>query len=124
MTTSKPVHFAPIIFMLILVSLLTYMIMVSPTERANILQSEETIGAKITIAIRANAFTPEIAEIKVGEAVAWVNRDNVKHRINGVNFKSGILNPGQTYTHRFTERGIYVYSCEFYPGAIGQVIVK
>ncbi len=41
----------------------------------------------------------------------------------GDSFNSGMLDPGQSYTLRFTEPGIYHYICFLHPGMQGAVIV-
>ena len=124
MADKKQAYPVTIIFLFILTGMFVYLIMAPSGERADALQPEETLGAKTTVVISSDVFTPEIVRIHAGESVAWVNNDISKHRINGVEFKSGILNPGQSYAYRFTERGVYAYSCEFNPGMVGQVIVS
>lgn len=124
MAALKQTYSVPVIFMLLLVFLMVYLIMVSPSERANLLQPDETLGAKTNVAIESNSFIPSSVKIKVGDSVAWTNNDLTKHRISGADFKSGILNHGDTYARKFDEQGVYVYSCEFYPGAVGQIIVE
>lgn len=121
---AKKVYFyvPAVIFVMLIAFLFIYLILVHPTERARMLTDEKTVG--VTIIMQNNEFSPEELEVSIGTRVTWINRDNVKHRVSGAEFKSGILNPGQTYSYRFNRLGIFEYSCEFEPGMTGRIIVK
>ena len=110
----------PLLFFIIMAFLIMFLILIYPQERAEILG--EDIG--ITVEIRDQQFVPEIVTIRIGGTVSWVNMDSVKHRVVGLGFNSGVLNPGDSFSYKFTEAGIYAYSSEFYPAARGQIIVK
>jgi len=81
--------------------------------------------------------------IKAGEAVMWKNTSQTIHNVTddpakamsaadvqrpvGVKpFGSSLLQPGQSYTHVFTEPGVYRYVCALHEGngMKGEVIVK
>lgn len=102
--------------------LFIYLIMVDPIEREKMLADEE-IDA-LSIIIQNNEFIPSEIEISVGTKLIWINRDNTKHRISGADFKSSVLNPGERYSYRFNQIGIFEYGCEFHPGMSGKIIVK
>jgi plastocyanin len=67
---------------------------------------------------------PASLTIKVNSKVTWKNSDSVKHSVIGADFGSGVLNPGERYSHTFTKKGVYDYSCEFHPGMRGTIIVE
>ena len=78
----------------------------------------------MVVEIRDQNFVPETVTIRVGGTVSWANMGSVKHRVVGLGFNSGVLNPGDSFSYKFTDAGIYVYSSEFYPAMRGEVIVK
>lgn len=112
------------IFLCLIAFLIIYLIMIPSAERAKILAGEDADISDIVITIRDDSFSPGEVEIYSGQIVLWRNRGNQKHRISGIEFQSSVLNPGESYSHRFIERGTYVYGCEFNPGMRGTIIVK
>jgi plastocyanin len=42
----------------------------------------------------------------------------------GGTFNSGLLNPGQSFTLKFTEPGVYRYVCNIHPGMQGVIVVE
>ena len=124
MATQKRYIMPAIIFILLMGFLLVYLILVHPFERAELLSARDEEMSDIIITIQNNKFTPSEIEIYSGNIVLWINRGNEKHRINGVGFQSSVLNPGGKYSHRFVERGTFVYSCEFNPEMRGIITVK
>ena len=64
--------------------------------------------------------------IGVNNTVTWINNDIAPHTVtaNDGNFDSGILNPGQSWTHTFTTPGTYTYRCTLHPWMTGIIIVK
>ena len=78
-------------------------------------------------------FQPKDVTIKVGDSVKWTNNDARPHTstsgTNGVpdgKWNSGTLQPGATYTHKFTAAGTYPYYCTFHylMGMTGSVKVN
>ena len=67
-------------------------------------------------AIENFAFAP--ANIRVGETLTWTNVDGVPHTVkagpegDGGDFDSGFIGPGQSFSVRFDELGMYPRSCE------------
>jgi plastocyanin len=113
---------APALAFTIMAFVLVYIIMVYPSERAELL-NDKTVDLQ-TVVIENFEFVPETMEINAGGVVTWKNRDTTKHTISFADFSSGILNPGDVYQHKFENIGVYVYSCEFNPGMSGTVFVK
>jgi plastocyanin/uncharacterized membrane protein len=89
-----------------------------------------------------DVFKPNKLTITAGASVQWTNQSEDTHTVTndpkiaddeaevsspaGVAvFNSGRVRPGQTFTHRFTEPGLYKYVCEPHEmmGMIGQIEV-
>ena len=55
--------------------------------------------------------------VSAGMTVSWTNRDQQAHMVhseassNGVQFDSGTLQPGESFTFSFPEPGSYTYRC-------------
>jgi plastocyanin len=114
----------PMIIIAMLILFVVYVLMVYPEERARMLNKKEvTIGGN-TIYINENGFEPEKITIQKGETITWVNHDVKGHRLNFGDFKSKLISPSESYSHTFTEKGIFVYSDEFSPEFVGKVIVN
>ena len=50
----------------------------------------------------------------MGGTVTWSNDGQVTHTVmvNGGSFNSGDLNPGQSFSHTFTQSGTFSYYCQ------------
>jgi plastocyanin len=82
------------------------------------------------------AFQPNPVQVSVGNTVTWTNNDSQPHTVtSGSNgqpdnkFNSSpnfnpLLNPGQTFSHTFTEAGDYPYFCMLHPNQVGTVSVS
>src|SRR5919108_5121272 len=82
------------------------------------------------------AFQPNPVQVTVGNTVTWTNNDSQPHTVtSGSNgqpdnkFNSSpnfnpLLNPGQTFSHTFTEAGEYPYFCMLHPNQVGTVSVS
>jgi plastocyanin len=96
----------------------------------NQLLSSVNTSADITIPRGAavqgyTAYNPGNFTVKAGNTVTWVNKDTTVHTVTGTNglFDSGNLNPGQTYSHAFTQTGVYKYYCTLHVWMKGNVTV-
>lgn len=79
-------------------------------------------------------FSPQIAQIQIGETIKWINHDNSPHSVypGGLNldvtyenFTDGaIVDIGQTYEFAFYSTGTFHYFCALHPWGNGTVIVK
>ncbi len=88
-------------------------------------------------------FDPPRVVIRRGQTVEWQNQGNQLHNIvddaakatnkadvaapdGAAPFDSGLLKPGQNYSHRFTVRGTYRYVCTLHEvqGMKGEIVVK
>jgi plastocyanin len=82
-------------------------------------------------------FQPNLVTVEVGDKVAWKNEDWNLHQIvsprqtflsnpavpTGMNFDSGLLSQGDTFTHVFTRPGGFHYDGGVTGGAKGTIIV-
>jgi plastocyanin len=87
-------------------------------------------NADITIprgaAVQGNiAFSPANFTVKVGKSVTWINKDTMPHTVTSDSglFDSGNMNPGQTWSHTFTQTGVYKYYCTLHNWMKGNVTV-
>lgn len=61
---------------------------------------DDTIYVEIT----DSGFDPQQVLVNAGDTVEWTNEGNEVHRISSVNnskFASGLIDPGETYSHTF-----------------------
>jgi nitrite reductase (NO-forming) len=82
------------------------------------------------------AFNPNPVKVSVGSKVTWINKDSQPHTVasgsNGTpdnKFNSSpnftpLINPGQTFSHTFTQAGNYPYFCMLHPNMVGTVSVS
>jgi plastocyanin len=70
-------------------------------------------------------FLPTIDQVPVGATVTFLNSADVPHDVTGRSgsWGSQTLESGGSYAHRFTEAGMYPYSCSLHPGMAGVVVV-
>ena len=98
----------------------------------------EEISAEITQGSSSktlDAFSPNPANVHIGDIVTWTNRDSIPHTVtSGINgrpdgrFDSSpnfnpLIAPLAAFSHTFTESGGYPYYCALHPNMIGTVIV-
>ena len=83
------------------------------------------------VIIDGNQFQPAQLIVAVNTAVTWTNNDSFDHTVTSGSrldptdeFGSGVLAPGETFGHVFTEPGNYAYHCEYHVGMDAMVIVQ
>jgi plastocyanin len=78
-------------------------------------------------------YIPSSITISKGTTVKWTNNDNTAHTVTEGNpsgntppngFDSGIVAPGNAFTHAFAAAGTVQYYCTLHPFMLGEVIVK
>lgn len=57
-------------------------------------------GSTVTVDMKAIAFAPKRARVKVGQTVRWVNRDEADHNVSSDEFESKTFGKGGTYSYR------------------------
>lgn len=72
------------------------------------------------------AFAPQTVGAKAGQQVTWEHQDaGVTHTVAAVGggFRSGDLEEGDTFSHRFPTAGTFAYRCTVHPDMRGTVKV-
>ena len=76
-------------------------------------------------------YIPSKITINSGEKVTWVNEDSAFHSVTSgfydsptELFDSGHLDPFESYSLDFNEKGTFDYFCTLHPWMEGQVIVE
>jgi plastocyanin len=86
--------------------------------------SNSTGGNTIEVKMEGFAFNPDSVTISPGDTVKWTNMDSAGHDVSGSEFKSNMLQKGDSYEHQFPKSGTYDYVCSVHPNMKGTVIVK
>jgi plastocyanin len=98
-------------------------------------QENQGDGTSVSIvqdssSLTTDAFSPNPIQVNVGDTVTWINDDAQPHTVSsGENvtpsglFEWGIMPPGATFQHTFTEAGEFPYFCLLHPNQVGTVIV-
>ena len=97
-------------------------------------QSATPLAQKTEVQVTGAAFSPNVAEIKVGDIVAWVNNDTVAVQVQSNPHPThtdypplnsiGVLQAGQSKSLKFDKTGTYRYHNHLNPGTQGTVVVK
>lgn len=76
-------------------------------------------------------YIPSVFTIDSGNQVTWINEDSAFHSVTSGFydepsnlFDSGHLDPYESFTFNFDEKGTYDYFCTLHPWMKGQVIVR
>ena len=111
---------------LCLVAVLTF-VSVAAAQKASVVGTQiQKKQATRTVVIQNFSFKPAHITVTRGTRVTWINRDMTKHTATASNgaFDSGILRPGQSYSHTFKTAGrTNNYHCEIHPFMRGSVTV-
>ncbi|HEX6909794.1 MAG TPA: cupredoxin family copper-binding protein [Longimicrobium sp.] len=97
----------------------------APTPSVDVVAAEAA-GTLRPAGIRNMSFAPSRIEIAAGTTVQWTNNDPLAHTVtaNDRSFDSGLIQPGQSWAHTFTQPGTYDFSCTPHPFMKGVVIVR
>ncbi len=95
----------------------------SPSSKSQTPQATNSV----TMA-KSYKFEPAAIRVPVGATVTWTNQDNFTHNVHlldGSDWRSEPLRPGQSVTHAFRKAGEYKYECAFHPQNMkGTVLVE
>lgn len=72
-------------------------------------------------------FSPATLTVSFGGTVTWFNGDSIIHTVTSDTaglFDSGPLNPGEYWSHTFTQPGTYTYHCTPHPQMTGAIVVS
>jgi len=78
------------------------------------------------VAIRDFMFSPTALVVAAGTRVSWKNFDGEPHTIRSIDdsFRSGALDPNDSFSYRFTKPGTYRYVCSIHPQMVATIVVK
>jgi len=100
--------------------------LVGPARAGGGCHSPATTKETAAIELRELCFGPTVANVEVGQEVAFINKDPLKHNILGLGGRWGDyeeINQGEVRRFTFAEPGIYPYACYLHPGMVGAVVV-
>jgi plastocyanin len=84
-------------------------------------------AATRTVDITRAGFVPDRLTIDAGDTVTWTNKDTTQHQVvaDGGDFPSSpVLQPNQTYSHRFVRSGSFGYRDGFARNERGRITVR
>jgi plastocyanin len=77
------------------------------------------------VALTGSTFAPDAIDVKVGETVSFVNKDEIAHTATAEGtFDSKILDAGATFDFKAEKAGTISYVCLFHPGMTGTINVS
>jgi plastocyanin len=80
--------------------------------------------AQSNVSIVDFSFEPATLDVPVGATVVWTNEGRAPHTVTGDFADSGVLEPGQTFSHTFAESGDFSYACAIHPEMTGSIRVS
>ena len=77
-------------------------------------------------------YIPSPITVKVGTVVQWTNQDTAAHTVTSGSAKDGpdgiiysdLISPGEVFSFKFNEDGVYPYFCMVHPWMEGMVISR
>ena len=82
--------------------------------------------SKTVVEISGSAFQPQNIDVKVGDTVTFVNKDEIAHTATAgdKSFDSKTLEQGASFDFTATKAGKIDYVCLFHPGMTGTITVS
>ena len=100
----------------------------SPAQAGGQCLDPVTSASSTTVHLEGVCFSPTVVHVKAGTTVTWTNDlSKAPHTVTGVNglFASpDQLTPGSSFSHQFTDKGIFPYYCTLHPSMAGTVVVE
>ena len=86
----------------------------------------ETNASGTTVELFNTTFQPQTIDVKVGDTVTFVNKDEIAHTATAgdKSFDSKTLEAGATFAFKPTKAGKIDYVCLFHPGMTGTITVR
>jgi plastocyanin len=87
---------------------------------------EASASAVVAVTMGDYFFRPRDVTVSAGDSVRWDNVGRVPegHTATGEGFDSGVLEEGESFTHRFSRAGTFPYVCTLHPAMRGTVTVS
>jgi plastocyanin len=80
---------------------------------------------EVQVTIDNFTFTPAELTVKIGDAVTWINHDDIPHTVvSAGKFRSKPMDSDDKYTFTFTSAGDYKYFCSLHPHMTGMIKVE
>jgi plastocyanin len=94
-----------------------------PQVATPVARSSASGGALVSIV--DFAFEPGTLELAAGATIVWTNVGQAPHTVTSTDglFDSGVLEPGQTFSHTFADVGSFAYSCAIHPDMTGTITI-
>jgi plastocyanin len=88
-------------------------------------QTKAQAGNATTVAMSNTSFQPQAIDVKVGDTVTFVNKDEIAHTATAgdKSFDSKTMEAGATFSFKATKAGTIDYVCLFHPGMTGTINV-
>src|SRR5438876_6259879 len=85
-----------------------------------------TTAKTVAVSITKTAFVPKDVTVNVGDSVKWTNNDTQSHQVACAKcpFTSGVLKPGDTFTHAFKAAGKFAIRDPLHTHIKGSVTVN
>jgi len=109
-----------------LAAALTFFALAAPSVAGGCLNTTKPVeGTSPDVRIDKCQFRAGILRVPVGTVVKWTNDDVFPHVISGIDWgrTQPMLSTGESWSHTFTEAGIYPYTCTLHPGMSAVVFV-
>lgn len=110
----------------VLATLLALVVLGAPAAAGGCVnEARPTEGTGPTVTIAKCQFISGLLRVPVGTTVTWTNADFLPHEVSGAGWgrTQSMLMNGESYSHDFTEAGIYPYFCPLHPGMAAVVFV-
>jgi aldose sugar dehydrogenase len=101
---------------------------------SNAFAGKDDVQGKIIGIKKAKSFSPNPLSVKFGDTITWTNEHREGHTVTsgsnkhtsvqGVEFDSGNIEPGQSFSHTFNRAGNFEYYCIYHPSMVGMIIVS
>ena len=101
---------------------------------SNAFAEKDDVKGKIIGIKKAKSFSPNPLNVKIGDTITWTNEHREGHTVTsgsnkdtsvqGVEFDSGNIEPGQSFSHTFNRAGNFEYFCIYHPSMVGMINVN
>ena len=97
----------------------------APAKKAAATPAPEAKASKNVVEISGSAFQPQTLDVKVGDTVTFVNKDEIAHTATAGDgtFDSKTLEQGASFDFTAKKAGKLAYVCSFHPGMTGTLNV-
>jgi plastocyanin len=98
----------------------------APTNTPTTAPTTTTGSNGNSVTIMNFAFSPATLTVKTGTKVTWTNNDTVTHTVTDDQgaFNSGSLDPGSSFSFKFTKAGTYSYHCNIHHSMTATIVVQ